>query len=61
MTAKYELKYKIRDFDWRIFDTYKSKDDPELKKYFRMLSDVKYSVGVKVYRVETIRTEVELT
>ena len=61
MAAKYELKYKIRDFDWRVFDTYKSKDDPELKKYFRMLSNHKYSVGVKVFRVETIRTEVELT
>jgi len=57
---KYELKFRTKDFPWKVFDTYKSKCDPELKKYHDMLSKTKFNGGVKVIKVETIRTEIKI-
>ena len=60
MSTIYELRFKTTGFPWKVFDTYKTKEDPELKKYHDMLSKTKFNDGVKVVEIKTIRTEVAI-
>ena len=60
MSFKYELKFKTTGLPWKIFDTYKSKDCSELKKYHKKLSQLKFNEGVKVIEVNTTRKEINL-
>jgi hypothetical protein len=55
-----ELRFRTVGFPWRVFDTYKTKEDPELKKYHDMLSNTKFNGGVKVIEIGTTRKEVAI-
>jgi len=59
MSIKYELRYKTTGFPWRVFDTYKSKDDPELIKHHKVYSSSIIIEDVEVVEVKTIRTMVK--
>jgi hypothetical protein len=60
MKLSYELKFKTTGFPWKTFDTYKSKDCPELKMYHQKLSNLKFNESVKVVEIKTTRKEVEI-
>ena len=60
MDTKYELRFKTIGFPWKVFDTYKTKKDPELKKYHDMLNKTKFNDGVKVIEIITTRSEIAI-
>ena len=57
---KYELKFKIDGFPWRVFDTYSDRDLEELKRYKALLESQKFNAGVKAIKITTIREEVAI-
>jgi len=57
---EYELRFKTTGFPWKVFDTYKTINDPELKKYHGMLRKTKFNNGVEIIKIETTRTKVVL-
>jgi hypothetical protein len=57
---KYELKFKTAGFPWKVFDTYKTINDLELKKYHDLLNKTKFNDGVEIIKIETTRTKVVL-
>ena len=59
-TIKYQLMFKIEGRHYRVFDTYDSVYDPDIKKYSKALSKSAYNEGVKLIKVETTRTEIDL-
>lgn len=59
-SIKYELKYKIQGFSWVTFDTYADSGDPDIKKFAGALRSMTYNDGVKLVKIETIRTEIDL-
>ena len=59
-SVKYELKYKIKGHGWKVFDTYKTPDDPKINEFATGIKAMKYSEGVKLIKVETIRIEVDI-
>ena len=59
-SIKYELRYKTKGYSWRVFDTYKSKDDPELIHNHNVYSKSKIIVGVEVIEIKTSRTNIKL-
>jgi len=59
-SIKYELKFKIASYQWRTFDTYTDKEDPDIKKYANLLSKSEFNNGVKLIEVKTTRTEVDI-
>ena len=58
MSVKYELRYKIEKFPKRVFDTYKTKEDPEIKKYAKSLSKMHYVEWVELVEVSTTETTI---
>tara|TARA_R110000803_G_scaffold176264_1_gene238729 strand:+ start:1444 stop:1641 length:198 start_codon:yes stop_codon:yes gene_type:complete len=58
MSVKHELRFKVKGFPWKVFDTYTDRNDPDLEKYYHMLSNTKFNDGVKVIRITTMRTEI---
>lgn len=60
MSVKYELKFRVTGFPWKVFDTYTEKDNSELKKYYSLLKQSKFNDGVKVIKITTTRTEIDL-
>ena len=60
VTYKYELRFKTTGFPWKVFDTYGSKDDPEIKKYADMLNKTKFNGGVKLIEIKTTRAEINI-
>lgn len=61
MGVKYELKFRVVGFPWKVFDTYNDKSDPELSKYHSLLKQSRFNDGVKVIKIVTTRTEIKLT
>ena len=59
-TIKYQLIFKITGKHYRVFDTYDSAFDPDIKKYSKALSNSVYNEGVKLIKIETTRTEIDL-
>jgi len=57
---KYELRYKTTGFPWRVFDTYKAKDDPELIKHHKVYSSSEIIKDVQVIEVKTTRTIINI-
>lgn len=60
MAIKYELKFKTKGLAWKVFNTYKTADDPDIEKYSRLLRNMRFNDGVKLIKVETIREEVKI-
>ena len=58
--VKYELQFKTVGCRWKVFDTYSSKGDEDLRKYANALSVMKFNDGVRLIKVETSREEVEI-
>jgi hypothetical protein len=56
----YELKFKTIGYPWKVFDTYKTINDPDLRKYHALLRKSEFNGGVKVVKIEIIRTEVKI-
>ena len=56
VSVKYELRFKTTGCPWRVFDTYKAKDDPELIKHHKNYSKSKIIKAVEVVEVKTTRT-----
>lgn len=57
----YELRFKTMGYPWKVFDTYKSKDDPQLVIYHNLLAKTKFNGGVKVVEIKTTRATIDLT
>lgn len=55
MSVKYELSFKVKGGKWKVFDTYSCLSDPDIKKYYKLLSGMKYNGGVRVVKIETKR------
>lgn len=56
----YELKFKTVNCNWKIYDTYKNKDDPVIAGNIKMLKLIKLIDGIKLIEVKTIRTEMPI-
>ena len=52
--------FKVIKKPYKVFDTYESARDPDIKKYIKALSTLTYIEGVKLIKVETTRTEIDL-
>ena len=55
MSVKYELGYKVKGGNWKVFDTYKNISDPNIKKYYNLLSSQKYNGWVRIVKIKTTR------
>lgn len=55
MTTKYEMRYKTDGAPWVVFDTYKTKDDPELLRHYKAYSNHRIITEVEVVEVKTTR------
>ena len=51
----YELGYKVKGGNWKVFDNYKSILDPDIKKYYNLLAGQKYNDAVRVVKIKTTR------
>ena len=56
-SVRYELRYKTNGYAWKVFDTYKSKDCPELIKHH---ANYRKSPIIKEVEVVEIRTSREV-
>lgn len=52
--------FKVIGRPYKVLDTYESARDPDIKKYSKALSHLTYIEGVKLIKVETTRTEIDL-
>ena len=59
MSVNYELGYKIKGGNWKVFDSYKDLLDPDIKKYYNLLAGQKYNDGVRVVKIKTTRELVD--
>ena len=57
-SVKYELRFKTSNRPWRVFDTFKSKDCPELTKHFRVYSKSSIIDEVEVIEIRIIRKSI---
>lgn len=57
---EYELRFKTKGFPWKVFDTYKTINDPELRKYHGMLNKTKFNDGVEIIKTQTTREKITL-
>ena len=60
MLTRYEMRYKTNGYPWRVFDTYKTKDDPELIKHYRNYSKSKIIKKVEVIEIITTRNKINI-
>lgn len=59
-SVNYELRYKTIGFPWKLFDTYKSIDCPELIKHHGVYSKSNIIEKVEVVEVRTSRKVIAL-
>jgi len=57
---RYELRYKTKGYPWKVFDTYKSKDCPELIKHYSVYCKSKIIEAVEVVEIKTTREVIAL-
>jgi len=61
MTTRYEMRFKTSDkYPWKVFDTYRTKDDPELIKHYKNYSKSKIIKEVEVIEVITTRNKITI-
>lgn len=60
MKTTYELWFKIETLKPRLFDSYKDLNDPDIKKYYRLLSKQNFSEWVKLVKVGVIKTDIDI-
>lgn len=59
-SIKYELRFKTKGYPFRVFDTYKAKDDPDLIKFHKAYGKSKIVEAVEVVEIKTVRTKINL-
>lgn len=59
-SVRYELRFKTKGYPWKVFDTYKSKDCPELIKHHDVYSKSKIIEDVEVVEIRTTREVIAL-
>jgi hypothetical protein len=60
MTVKYEMRFKTKGAPWKVFDNYKSKGDPELKKHYGLYSNHRIIEEVEVIEIKTTRKKIDI-
>lgn len=57
-SVKYELRFKTGGRPWIVFDTFNSKDCPELARHLRVYSESSVIDEVEVIEVRVIRKSI---
>jgi len=59
--VSYEMRFKTEgSAEWQVFNKYKSKDDPELLKYFKIYKNHRIITDVEVIEIVTTRTKIDI-
>lgn len=55
MSVVYEMSFKTEGYPWRVYNTYKSRDDPKLLEAYKTYSNHRIITDVRIVEITTTR------